>query len=124
MSAIKLLENFLFTSRRDTEAAIEDLHLRKRSIDISSFHQNSDFFGGVRILFRIGEQVDENLSQRIAIGADRHRALWKHAIEFKSIRFEVRTISFSRFSNQFIEITRAKIVFFLASFQPVKIEHV
>ena len=83
-----------------------------------------DFLAAVGILFGVGQQIDDDLRQRVGIAAHWNRRGRQFAGELESGGLEMRTKRFRRGADHFRQIARLEIVFFLAAFHAREIEHV
>src|SRR2546422_6471522 len=124
MRAIELFENLFRTLPGHAHSAIFDFDLHVRQGTVLPGNFQSDFLAAVRVFFRIREQVDNDLCQRVVISVYQNLQFGDLAFDLKSVGFELRTITLKRLTNDLDEITFFELIFLFATVHAGKIENV
>ena len=124
MSAKELFEDLLFATVRNPNAAVQDVDLDIGQRRCFLSHINGDFLGVVRILLRVGKQIHDHLRQGISIPVHPNGRCRQVALDLKSIRLELWTITLDRVSDDLGDIALLELVLFLAAIDTGKIEDI
>src|ERR1051325_1857771 len=100
VSAIELLEDLFAASGRHAQAAVEAFHLEVGQGSGRLLQPERDFASAVRIFLRIGEQIDDDLGERIAVAVDEYRRVGQLAIELEPVGFEMWAVGLGSLTHE------------------------